>query len=52
MYDRDGITLVVSPLIALIKDQLNELNSLGIYATALLGKMGARAVLWFFVCLW
>ncbi len=38
---RDGVTLVVSPLIALMKDQVDSLKSLGIAATYINSSLGA-----------
>ncbi len=40
----DGICLVVSPLIALMKDQVENLNKLGISATTIFSGMNAREV--------
>jgi len=39
---RDGLTLVVSPLIALMKDQVDQLEVLGIPATFLNSSLGER----------
>ena len=39
---RDGVTLVVSPLIALMKDQVDALHDLGIAATFINSSLAAR----------
>jgi len=41
---RPGLTLVVSPLIALMKDQVKQLNDLGIKATAVYTGMSSREI--------
>jgi ATP-dependent DNA helicase RecQ len=40
----DGITLVISPLIALMKDQIEGLNKKGILAAAIYSGMSGRAI--------
>ncbi|MBV6647278.1 MAG: RecQ family ATP-dependent DNA helicase [Cyclobacteriaceae bacterium] len=40
----DGITLVISPLIALMKDQVDQLNQRGIQAVALYSGMSRREI--------
>jgi ATP-dependent DNA helicase RecQ len=40
----DGVTLVVSPLISLMKDQIDSLNSLGIPATFINSSLSPRLV--------
>jgi len=39
---REGLTLVVSPLIALMKDQVSQLEAAGVEATFLNSSLGAR----------
>lgn len=39
---RDGLTLVVSPLIALMQDQVNQLEAAGVEATFLNSSLGAK----------
>jgi ATP-dependent DNA helicase RecQ len=39
---RDGLTLVVSPLIALMKDQVNQLETAGVEATFLNSSLGVK----------
>ena len=39
---RDGLTLVVSPLIALMKDQVNQLEAAGVDATFLNSSLGIK----------
>ena len=39
---RDGLTLVVSPLIALMKDQVNQLEAAGVEATFLNSSLGVK----------
>src|SRR5688572_18552520 len=41
---RDGICLVISPLIALMKDQVEGLNSKGIPAKAIFSGMSSREI--------
>ncbi|MEL6988358.1 MAG: RecQ family ATP-dependent DNA helicase, partial [Bacteroidota bacterium] len=40
----DGLTLVVSPLIALMKDQVSQLNKRGIKAAAIYSSMHSRTI--------
>ena len=39
---REGLTLVVSPLIALMKDQVNQLEAAGVEATFLNSSLGIK----------
>jgi ATP-dependent DNA helicase RecQ len=39
---REGLTLVVSPLIALMKDQVNQLEAAGVEATFLNSSLGVK----------
>ena len=39
---REGLTLVVSPLIALMKDQVSQLESAGVAATFLNSSLGVK----------
>ena len=41
---QDGITLVISPLIALMKDQVDSLNSIGIPATYINSTLSASEI--------
>lgn len=41
---REGITLVISPLIALMQDQVNNLHKKGIYASVITGGMSYREI--------
>lgn len=41
---REGITIVISPLIALMQDQVNNLNSRGIRAKAIISGMSYREI--------
>lgn len=41
---RDGVTLVISPLISLMKDQVDSLNTIGIPATFINSSLSAREV--------
>ena len=42
---RTGLTVVVSPLIALMKDQVDQLQAAGVSATYLNSTLGARSAL-------
>ena len=39
-----GVTLVVTPLVALMRDQVSALNSIGISATAIHGSLSAAEI--------